>query len=73
MIKELYVFIGMFLFLTLGMHYSEWLSHPFVHLQNLPSSGAYGLGLLHPFIFTLFGYILLLLPRALIKIIKRKK
>lgn len=69
--KEFYIFIVLFLFLTLGMHHNEWFSYPIEHLKNLSTAGAYGLGSLHPLIFTLIIYLLYWLPRGLIKLIKR--
>mgnify|MGYP001597474043 CR=1 FL=1 len=67
--KEFYIILGTFLFLTLVMHYKEWLSHPLQHINNLPDAGAYGLGIFHPLIFTLVIYILLWLPRLISKLI----
>jgi len=70
--KELYIFLGIFLFLTLGMHHKEWLNYPLEHLSNLSQAGVYGLGVIHPFIFTLLIYILLWLPRLIIKYFRKK-
>jgi len=70
--KELYIFLGTFLFLTLGMHHKEWISYPLEHLNNLSTSGAYGLGMIHPLVFTLIIYILLWIPRVITSIIKNK-
>lgn len=71
--KELYILLGTFLFLTLGMHHQEWFSYPLEHIKNLPTAGAYGLGSLHPIIFTVLAYIIILIPRLFIKLIRRKK
>ena len=49
--KELSVFIGIFLFLAIGMHFKEWLSHPIDHVISLPTAGAYGIGAFHPDIY----------------------
>jgi len=68
--KELMVFLGIFLFLTIGMHFSEWTSHPIEHLMALPQAGAFGLGMIHPLIFTLFFYIIFVIIRAFIRIFK---
>lgn len=57
--KELYIFVGIFLFLTIGMHFDQWVSHPIVHLKALPHAGAYGIGAWHPLVFTIAGYIIL--------------
>jgi len=54
--KELTIFIGIFLFLALGMHFKEWISHPIEHIAALPKAGAYGLGPFHPLIFTVIIY-----------------
>lgn len=71
--KEGTLFVGIFLFLAIGMHFKEWLSHPIEHLLALPNAGAYGLGALHPLIFTLIVYLLFISIRAIIRILKRKK
>lgn len=70
--REIYVIIGVFLFLTLGMHHKEWITYPLEHISNLPTSGAYGLGYLHPLLFTIIAYIILWIPRGIYKLIKRK-
>ena len=54
--KQLFIFLGIFLFLAIGMHFSEWTSHPIKHITAFPKAGAYGLGMIHPIIFTLIGY-----------------
>jgi len=69
--KELYIFIGIFLFLTIGLHFKEWTSHPFEHLMALPSAGAYGLGAVHPLVFTLVAYGLFVIIRFFVRVIKR--
>ena len=69
--KELYIFIAIFLFLSIGMHYKEWLSHPIEHIMALPKSGAYGIGMVHPVVFTLFGYILFVVARSIVRLFGR--
>ncbi len=71
--KELIVFVGIFLFLAIGMHFKEWTGYPVEHLMALPSSSAYGLGAEHPFVFTLIVYIIIGIPRALGKLFKKKR
>jgi len=71
--KELLIFISIFVVLTFGMHYSELLTHPFEHISNLSKSGAYGLGAIHPIIFTVIVYVIALVPRSIIKLFKLKK
>jgi len=38
--KELSIFIGLFLFLAIGMHFKEWMDHPIEHAMALPTAGA---------------------------------
>ncbi len=69
--KEIIVFLSIFIFLALGMHFSEWLSHPLEHIQALPTSGAYGIGALHPVVFTIAVYLILGIFRILFAYIKK--
>lgn len=69
--KQLSLFLGVFLFLAIGMHFKEWLGHPVDHLMALPSAGAYGLGVVHPLVFTFAGYLLLVLLMALGRMVKK--
>ncbi|MCI0501621.1 MAG: hypothetical protein L0Y61_07720 [Epsilonproteobacteria bacterium] len=71
--KESMIFVGIFLFLAIGMHFKEWTSHPIEHLLSLPNAGAYGLGAIHPLIFTIFGYLVFVSFRAIQRLIIRKK
>lgn len=71
--KELGIFIGLFLFLSIGMHFEQWIEHPIEHLLNLQSGGALGIpGVIHPLVFTLILYIVVGIPRVLGKIFSRK-
>ena len=63
--KELIIFVGIFLFLAIGMHFKAWISHPIDHMMALPSAGAYGLGPVHPLIFTLVLYLFIALLRGI--------
>ncbi len=71
--KELSIFIGIFLFLAIGMHFKEWLSHPIDHVIALPTAGAYGIGAFHPLIFTLIVYIIISIFRVIFSFFKRSK
>ena len=71
--KELTIFTGLFLFLAIGMHFKEWMSHPIEHIVALPTAGAYGIGAFHPLIFTLIVYIIVLIFRAIFSFFKRSK
>jgi hypothetical protein len=70
--KELLIFIGIFLFLAIGMHFKEWTSYPLDHLMALPHSGAYGIGAIHPLVFTLIVYILVGIPRLIVSKLTKK-
>ena len=70
--KELMIFLGIFLFLAIGMHFKEWMSHPIDHIMALPDAGAFGLGPFHPLIITAFIYLVLLLFRGIAKLFNRK-
>ncbi len=62
------IFLGIFLFLAIGMHFSEWTSHPIEHIMALPGAGAYGLGAFHPLIITFAIYTFLALIRGIAKL-----
>jgi hypothetical protein len=70
--KELKIFIVIFTILTALMHYKEFLSHPIEHILALSSSGAYGIGAIHPLFFTLIVYLVVLVPRMILKLFKKK-
>jgi hypothetical protein len=69
--KEFYIFGGLFLFLALGMHFKEWISHPIDHILHLPSAGAYGIGAIHPLVFTLALYLAALSVRKIVGIFRK--
>ncbi len=65
--KELIIFIGLFLFLAIGMHFKEWKSHPMEHFVALGEAEAFGVGASHPIIFTLILYVVVLVVRLAIR------
>ncbi len=67
------IFMGIFLFLAIGMHFKEWTSHPIEHILALPNAGAYGIGPIHPLVFTLFVYLVFVFFRAIVRFVTRKK
>jgi len=67
MMKEIVIFIGLFLFLALGMHMNEWISHPIVHFENLSSSRY---GVFHPLYFTALVYIVIYVVRMVLSAVK---
>lgn len=69
--KELLIFVGIFLFLAIGMHFKEWMSMPLEHIAALPKAGAYGLGAFHPLIFTAALYLIIGFFRGIIALVKR--
>jgi len=70
--KELTIFIGIFLFLAIGMHFKEWISHPIDHVMALPTAGAYGIGPFHPLVFTLVLYLVFALFRGIGSLFSKK-
>ncbi len=71
--KELLIYLGIIIFLTVTIHYKELMAHPIEHILNLPNSGAYGLGIIHPLIFSMVVYILVFIPRFIVKLFRFKK
>ena len=70
--KELLIFIGLFLFLAIGMHFKQWTSYPVEHLLALPNASAYGFGMEHPFVFTFILYIIIGFFRLINKFFSKK-
>jgi len=70
--KEGTIFIGLFLFLAIGMHFKEWTSHPIEHIMALPTAGAYGIGAFHPLVFTMALYIVVAMGRGIVKLFTKK-
>lgn len=71
--KELIVFLALFLFLAIGMHFKEWTSHPIEHILALPHAGAYGIGAIHPLVFTLILYVVVWIPRFILGLLNKNK
>ena len=69
-LKEIGIYLFLFLFLCIWMHYKELLSHPIEHFKALPTAP---FGILHPFVFTFVVYVVILIVRILIKAIRRIK
>ncbi|NVJ54437.1 MAG: hypothetical protein HWD90_12155 [Campylobacteraceae bacterium] len=69
--KELIYICLIFVSLSLIIHYKEFFSFPITHIKNLENAGAYGLGFLHPFIFTILVYLMVLIVRIVVNIFKR--
>ena len=71
--KELLIYLIIFVILTITIHFSELMTHPFEHILNLSKSGAYGLGAIHPIVFTTIVYVIVLIPRFVVKLFRLKK
>ena len=70
--KELIIFLLILIIFSLLSHLYEFTNNPIEHIKNLPNSTAYGLGFLHPVIITSMIYLLLWIPRYIIKFLKIK-
>jgi hypothetical protein len=66
--RELLILIGLFFALAIGMHYEEWLDHPVRHIEALSSSS---LGPWHPVIIVFGVYVLLLVVRLFVKMVRK--
>jgi len=71
--KELLIYFSVFVVLTFTLHFNELITHPFEHILNLSKSGAYGLGAIHPIIFTTIVYVIVLIPMLIVKLFRFKK
>jgi len=69
--KEFLIIVSILVILTILMHYKEFIEYPLEQIKNLSHSGIYGFGAFHPIIFTLIVYILLWIPRSIIKLFKK--
>ena len=64
--------VGILIILTISIHYKEFLEYPLEQIKNLSSSGGYGFGSFHPIVFTLLIYVLLWIPRSIMKLFNKK-
>jgi hypothetical protein len=62
-----------FIILTIVIHHNELIAHPFEHILGLSKSGAYGLGAIHPIVFTTIVYVIVYVPRFIVKLFRLKK
>jgi len=69
--KQLFIFLGIFLFLTIGMHFKEWTSYSIDHIMTPAHAGAYEIGMLYPLVFAFLGYVVFLLVMDVVYIIKK--
>ena len=66
-VREIKIFLFLFLILTLFMHFNAWIDYPIEHFNRLPHSS---LGIWHPFYITMILYLLTGIIRWFIKILK---
>lgn len=69
--KYLLLFISVFLFLAIGIHFKAWRGYPLEYFMVLPSSDAYGVGMIHPLVLLVAGFLVLLLIFALGHLLKK--
>ncbi|BCD61342.1 MULTISPECIES: hypothetical protein [Nitratiruptor] len=67
-VREIAIYLFLLIFLAIWMHYKAWIDHPLEHLKALPTSP---FGMLHPLIFTFFVYIIILIVRVFIHLVRR--
>ena len=65
--KEIFIFTAIFLFLALGMHIGQWLTHPLEHLNHLSTHKMP----YHPLLYTTIVYIFLGIIRAFLNILMK--
>jgi len=68
--RELKVFLLLFLFLALLMHFDAWIEDPYAHIEALKYSS---LGIWHPLVITAIVYLFILLLKGIAKIFKAFK
>jgi uncharacterized membrane protein len=68
--KQIVNFIGLFFLLAIGYHIQEWIDHPYEHLMGV-SGGGFGLGLIHPIVFTFAVYLIFTIILWLESMIKK--
>jgi len=70
LLKETKIFLVLFLFLALVMHFNAWISHPIEHIEALPSSP---MGVWHPLWLTAIVYGMVLVVRLMILLFKKAR
>ena len=70
--KEFFIFILIFIVLSLGMHMNQWLTHPIEHLMHLSTQKMPYHPLLYTTIVYLFLGLLRLIISAFMKLFRKK-
>lgn len=67
LIREIIIYLVLFILLSLSMHITEWLSYPLAHIKNL----YHNVFPLHPFVYTFILYIIVFILRLIFGFILR--
>jgi len=68
--KEFLIFFILLILFSLIIHFNEFVNYPITHIKNLLDCTVYGLGFLHPIVFVLVIYILIWIPRGIVRFFK---
>ena len=68
--KEIIIFFIILLVLSLLQH-PDFFTAPVDRIVELPTSGAYGIGAIHPLVFSVVAYLLFVMVRGIGRGIKR--
>ncbi|HIO90314.1 MAG TPA: hypothetical protein EYG69_00930 [Campylobacterales bacterium] len=68
--RELVTFFIILIVLSLAQH-PDFLTAPIDRIIKLPTAGAYGIGAIHPLVFTIFAYLVFILFRAIGRRVKK--
>lgn len=68
LLKEVLIYLSIFIVLALGVHVNAWVSSPIAHIKALPSSS---MGALHPLLLSFGVYAIVALIRGVVKFIKK--
>lgn len=68
--KEIVIFFVILIVLSLAQH-PDFLTAPIDRIVKLPTAGAYGIGAIHPLVFSVFAYLIFVFFRAIGRRVKR--
>jgi len=60
--KEFYIFVGMFILISFGIHIDAWFSHPINHITLLTNHALP----LHPLLYVSIVYIIIMIIRLIL-------
>jgi len=67
-LKEGMIYLVLFVFLAIAMHFKACITHPLEHIKALPTAP---LGTIHPLLFTFLVYLVVLIVRISIRLVKK--